>query len=90
MVPKAGRELGDDPRALLHLTQQQTAGVRGDRPAIKLTPHFASKQGVKLQGFLVTLCRQKAVLLLGRKFFSPQHLCHEVTAFFNFFVRYPG
>jgi hypothetical protein len=42
MVPKAGRELGDDPRALLHLAQQQPSGVRGDRSAIKLTPYFAS------------------------------------------------
>ena len=64
MVPKAGRELGDDPRALLHLAPQQPAGVRGDRPAIKLTPYFAANQQVaeKLFGDVILSVAKNLVL----------------------------
>jgi hypothetical protein len=39
---------------------------------------------MKLQGFLATLCVQKAVLLRRQKFLSPKILMPEVTAFFQF------
>ena len=32
---------------------------------------------MKFKTFLVTLCWQKAVLLLWRKFFSQKHLCQK-------------
>jgi len=41
MVAERGRKLSDDPGALLHLPQQQTPGVAGDRSAIKPTSDFA-------------------------------------------------
>ena len=87
MVRKTSRKLGDDPRALLHLAQQQPPRVAGDGSPVKPPPHLAPAQGMKFQAFLVTLCRQKAVLLLRHNFFSQRNLCHEATAFFNSLVR---
>jgi len=90
MVSKAGREALDDPRPLLHLAQQQPARVRGHRSPVKPAYHLALIQRMKFEGFLATLCPQKAVLLLRQKSFSQKYLCQKATAFFNFSVRNPG
>jgi len=90
MVPKTGREALNDSCPLLYLAEQQTPSVTRDRSTVKPAHDLALIQEMKFEGFLITLCLQKAVLLLWRKFFSPKHLCHEVTAFFNFSVRNPG
>ena len=84
------REALNDSCPLLHLAEQQTPSVTRDRSTVKPAHDLALIQEMKFEGFLITLCLQKAVLLLWRKFFSPKHLCHEVTAFFNFSVRNPG
>ena len=56
-------------------------------------PEDAWERAMKVQEVILRAMAKKitkAVLLLWYKFFSQKHLCHEVTAFFNFFVRYPG
>ncbi len=60
------------------------------KPAVKPPSHLALTQGMKFEGFLATLCRQKAVLLLRQQFFSHKHLCQKETAFFNFRSRNAG
>ncbi len=90
MVRETSRKLGEDSRPLLHLAQQQSSRIAGDGSPVKPAPHLAPTQGMKLEGFLVTLCTQKAGLLQWRKFFSHKRLCHEVTTFFNFLVRNSG
>ena len=47
MVTKTGGKLRDDPGALLHLAQQQTARIAGDYAPVKPTPHFALSEGMK-------------------------------------------
>jgi hypothetical protein len=49
MIPEAGREPGDDPRALLDLAQQQSARVRGDCSSVKLAHHLTSIQRMKFE-----------------------------------------
>jgi len=70
MVGKAGGQPLHDLHPLLHLPQQQSTGVAGDRATVKPTLYFALRQGMKFERFLVTLCMQKAVLLLWQKSFS--------------------
>jgi hypothetical protein len=89
MIREASRKLHQDPRLLLDLPQQQPARVAGDRSPVKPPLYSASSQRMKLEGFLVTLCTQKAVLLLRQKSYSQKYLCQKETAFFNFSVRNP-
>src|SRR3989441_9054931 len=90
MVREAGRKLREDPRPLLHLPQQQPSRVARDRSPVKPPSHLAPAQGVKFEGFLVTLCPQKSVLLLRQKSYSQKYLCQKETAFIDVSVRKAG
>src|SRR2546422_11370289 len=90
MVREAGRKLLDDPRPLLHLAEQQPARVAGDRSPVKPPLYSASCQRMKLEGFLVTLCAQKAVLLPLAEVFLSKILMPERDSLFQFFAEKCG
>jgi len=58
VVPEAGRKLAHDPDALLDLSQQQSAALGSDGPAVELSPNLSMLYRVKSEDKLVTLCAQ--------------------------------
>jgi hypothetical protein len=83
MIGEATGELPKDPGSKFDFSQQDSAAIRTDRPAVKPTHNFASAKGMKLKRLLVTLCRHKGRLLGWHKYFCPNGLMPEKTTFFN-------
>mgnify|MGYP001581913699 CR=1 FL=1 len=80
MVGEASRELPQDAGPPLHLPQQQSAGVRGDRPPVKPGHHFAWSEGVKGERRLVTLCRRPGRLLCRAQTLFHKRVMPQKTA----------
>ena len=62
-VLKAGGQAGDELHAPLGLAQQESARIRGDRPAVGSGRHVAATQALKLHPFWDTLCTRQVGLL---------------------------
>jgi len=62
----ASKSFGQPDRPI-RLAQQQRAGVRGDRPAIKGRHYLASFDGCKFEQRRVTLCRHRGIPPLRQK-----------------------
>jgi hypothetical protein len=90
MITKASRELPDDARGPLGLTQQQTSGVRRDLAAVKTGHHLTPTQALETERKLVTLCRHKGCLPARHKSLFTKALCHRVQPFSISSVRNAG
>ncbi len=62
-VLKAGGQAGDEIHAPLGLAQQESARIRGDRPAVGSGRHVPATQALKLHPFWDTLCMSQVGLL---------------------------
>jgi hypothetical protein len=69
VIKSGGKPLGqsNDP---IRLPQQQSSGVRRDRPAIKTSHNFPPADGCESKQAWVTLCRHRAVPRIMQKSLS--------------------
>jgi hypothetical protein len=65
----------DDPRAPLHLPQQQGAAIGADGATVEATHHQPLAQALKLQLFSATLCHQRVALVLVHNGLIARPLC---------------
>ena len=82
-VREAGREALDQPDRPVGRSEQQPAGVRGDRTALEIRHHRTAIDPCKSHPCRATLCRHRGALLQGPKsllqknftlFRTPMHL----------------
>jgi hypothetical protein len=72
-VAEAAGEALDQPDGAVGGTEQQRAGIRGDRPAVEAGHHGAARDRCKLEQRRVTLCRHRGPPLRRRKALSQKN-----------------
>ena len=90
MIREALRKPVDQPDRPIRRAQQQSAGIRCDRPAIEPGGHFAASQGLEIERPLVTLCRHRAASLILAKLSSQKQLTPQEGRPFLCAVRNAG
>ena len=90
MIGETPGQSADDARMLLDLPQQQSAGIRGDRPTIETSHHFPPPEGLKLKRLLNTLCLHRLPPCYWHKCCSQTYLCQRRQPIAIGVVRYAG
>ena len=89
-VAETLREPTDQPKATIHLAQQQAARVRGDVAAIEASHHCAAADRFKFILLRATLCRHRGSPSGLRKSFSQNHFPRFAAPMHCLRLRNPG
>ena len=89
-VGKAGRETIDQSNGLVRGAQQQSASVRGHRPATEISHNRAAIKACEKHRFQATLCRHRGALLLGNNSLSQKNFLTFRPSMHITLVKNPG
>ena len=83
MIVEAPGEPREQPRPLLHLTQQDSTGIRRDRPAAECRDHLPTTEGLPLERSCLTRCFHRTGLRVRGEVLMNTTLTHERAVLFH-------